>query len=214
MQRPSDREIQERFDDLPHEVQQAIQSADMTAALTAVGSAHGLHIDQLGALEDEALLVMLGFGNPAEFPSAIQTALRLDADTADQVASEVSERLFVPIRTAMREYMEERLKRSAQRTTSNAQQATGELSTPLGKTGFGRPPAVSSTPTAVPAAAGGKTILPSSASPVLHPIDAMLAKPTMTTPAITDFSAPGALQTPKTPATKQYANDPYREPVE
>lgn len=215
MQFPTDREIQERFDDLPRAVQDAIQSADMASALQAVGAGHGLHVDQLGSLEDEALLVMLGFSNPAAFPERVRASLGVDDNTSTSIAAEVSERLFMPIRAAMREYMEERLKRAEEQKTRGI-----ELPTRSVKTGFEHSVSTAPAPTQpppstdIPETGGGKTIMPSSTQPVLHPAEAMLAKPTVTTPAITDFSAPGALQTPKTTAIKQYVVDPYHEPVE
>jgi hypothetical protein len=231
MQLPTDAQIQERFDDLPKLVQDAIQSADMPRALQDIGALHNLHINQLGALEDEALLVMLGFANPATFSERVQSALRVDESSAGAIAAEVSERLFVPIRHAMREYMEERLRHPAQSpalhapppvipsppATPAAQPHAAASAPPAASmiSSFGaRQVAAAPQPTVIPAKGGGKTIMPPSAMPVVHPLDAMLTKPTMTTPTIADFSMPGALSTPQTPANKQYVRDPYREAIE
>src|SRR5690348_3202956 len=109
MRMPSEQDISERFGDLPVDVQQAIQSADMTSALKDIGANYQLHIDQLGSLEDEALLVMLGFSSPAAFPDRVAAALGMDKGTAAVIASDLSEKLFVPIRASMRAYMEARL---------------------------------------------------------------------------------------------------------
>jgi hypothetical protein len=223
MHLPSDQDIQDRFDDLPQEVRAAIQSADMAAALQEVGQAHQLHLDQLGALEDETLLVMLGFANPAAFTASVKKALGADETTAAAVAEELSEKLFIPIREAMRGYMEARLKRSAQQTTNDqrltasapaaARPATNDLQQTTEAAATepitnNKPLTIAQTeapvaPTPIPKE--GKTILPSAIQPVLHPADEALLTPKITTPAITDVRA--------TSMPSRYSSDPYREPV-
>lgn len=209
---PTEHEIQERFEELPADVQHAIQSTDMAAALTAFGGAHNLHVDQMGALEDEALLVMLGFTSPAAFPARLRAALNVSEADAAAIAGEISERLFMPIRDSMRTYIEARLKK----------QAAGEKNAPPPS----QPPAVR-TPPPVPALpskpaaqvaapaeperealstpAGGKTIMPSTVLPTVHPADQALAAAKITLPAT---------QTITISDKKNYSVDPYREPVE
>ncbi|MGH7141278.1 MAG: hypothetical protein ACREGH_01425 [Minisyncoccia bacterium] len=209
MNLPSQEEIQSRFGELPEDVKRAIQSADMAAALEEVGAAHGFHIDQLGALEDEALLVMLGFSNPADFPERVAGALHVDANTAAAVAGELSEKLFVPIRDSMRSFMEARAaKAETVRHPAAVESAPAAMRT--------APPAIA------PAPGGGKTIMPQIVQPVPHPIDRALSETRIVLPTTTDLSpAPEASPAPaaapaasqNTPAQKP-AVDPYREPIE
>jgi len=178
----------------------------MTMALQSVGSAHGLHVDQLGALEDETLMVMLGFNNPAEFPAQVAATLNLDEQTAEAIARELSERLFIPIRNSMRAYMEAQLKKVSEPAAAP--------STPAAVTAAPQARPIAAQPAIIPTSGGGKIIMPVAVQPVLHPTDSPLTAVTVTVPQVTDFSAPGALQAPSVPATQQYASDPYREPVE
>jgi hypothetical protein len=61
-----EKQVQARLAELPADVRAAIQSADFAKKMQAIGNGHRLHIDQLAALEDEVMLVMLGFADPAE----------------------------------------------------------------------------------------------------------------------------------------------------
>jgi hypothetical protein len=222
MQMPSDQDIQSRFEELPEDVRQAVQSADMASALQAVGATHGLHVDQLGSLEDEALLVMLGFANPAQFPDAIKNALKIDDAAARDIAREVSERLFVPIRNSMRAYMDARLKKQSGRAQSPTDSVPPAVrGIPVAKIAV----TVAAVPTLAsssaikpvtsnqqlvtsPAPGGGKTIMPSGIMPTIHPFDHVLSSPIITTPTTTVISAP------LSDAPKASTMDPYREPVE
>lgn len=158
MEKESDEQIKKRLAELPSDVRQAIESVDLGEKVRAVGTRHGLHIDQLAALEDEIMLVMLGFADPSEFTERLEQGLGLLPEKATEVTGEVVEEFFLPIRESMKHFMA-------------AQTAEHTLTAPTEK------------PVLMPAA------------------EATLAEKTIT-PA------------PKAATPRNYAKDPYREPIE
>lgn len=103
--------IDQRLAELPVDVRQAIQSADVEQHITDIGETNHLHIDQIGALQDETLLVMLGFSDPAEFPDQLQKRLSIPAEQAAIIAANVSDEIFETIRESMRKFMEEQARK-------------------------------------------------------------------------------------------------------
>ncbi|MBI2099790.1 MAG: hypothetical protein HYT48_00410 [Candidatus Vogelbacteria bacterium] len=92
----------ERFEKLPPNIQQAISSADNERAIQEIGKKYALHIDQLGLLDDEVNLVLLGDTPSNQFVEKIKNVLRIDGAQAQAVGQEVSERIFMPLRDSLR----------------------------------------------------------------------------------------------------------------
>lgn len=176
--------IQQRFGELPEDVKKAVQSAEVQKSIQSIGAAKGLHIDQMGALEDETLMVMLGFVEPAQFPARLVENLHISKETAQGIVDDLSQQVFQPIRESMRAFMESK-----------------ETKVPMPDT---RPPAAASVPT-----------------PTLHPVDAVLAQPVVAVAKTLDVGIAPATKTPassgsaapQAPVAKQYAADPYQEPI-
>lgn len=105
MEKEFDEQIKKRLAELPVDVRQAVESVDLGEKIRAVGTRHGLHIDQLATLEDEITLVMLGFADPSEFAERLERELQLSAEQAAQVTGEVVEEFFLPIRESMKHFM-------------------------------------------------------------------------------------------------------------
>ena len=108
MEPDSTKVLQARFDELPDDVQRAIQSADADKKIQEVGQKHRLHVDQVASLDNETRLVMLGFVDPSEFADQIGIELKVSPEEADAIAAEISSALFMPIRESMQRFMEER----------------------------------------------------------------------------------------------------------
>ena len=98
------KQIENRLHELPQDVQQAILSSELDVRLQKIGKKHELHIDQIGTLEDETMLVMLGFIDPASFVGHLQTQVRLTPEKATLVAADVSNEVFMPIRESMKQF--------------------------------------------------------------------------------------------------------------
>jgi hypothetical protein len=62
---------------------------------------HRLHIDQAAKLSDEIYKLMLGVVSPQQFISNIESGSRIPHETAKQIATEVNEKIFRPVRESL-----------------------------------------------------------------------------------------------------------------
>lgn len=186
-------QIERRLAELPEDVRNAVLSADLGRNVQVIGQAHHLHIDQIGKLEDETMLVMLGFFDPEQFSTQLEQQLLIPAADAAAIASEINSAIFLPIRESLKHFMAERAVAAEEphlEPSTPAVPATAPApvmpmvqTTPLAP--MAQPPAaptpVSTTPTPPPA-------------PIMPKADAALTEPTVVKPT--------------------YKTDPYREPIE
>ena len=186
-------QIQTRMAELPEDVRAAVQSADFGNKVHTIGTKHQLHIDQIGLLEDEVLLVMLAFSDPEEFVQNLVEQLHVQEDVANIIADEVSNDILLPIRTSIQEFMESRAVRAIR---DAARESLHEL------------PTTPQTPPVRPV---------EQIKPTYEAADAVLAGTTVTVSApVAQPSATSVSQTPSTPekTTRNYTTDPYLEPIE
>ena len=93
-----EKQISERFGQLPKVVQQAIVSADLEQKLRELSATQKLHIDQWEKLQKEVTFTLLGFQDPVELPEHIATSLEISIEEANVVAGSINEIIFEPIR--------------------------------------------------------------------------------------------------------------------
>ncbi|HEY4501901.1 MAG TPA: hypothetical protein VJJ20_02445 [Candidatus Paceibacterota bacterium] len=186
-------QVQKRLAELPQDVQAAVRSAELGQKVQAIGKKHALHIDQVGKLEDEVYLVMLGFADPSEFAASLAEELGLAKDQAVEVVTEVTHDIFMPIRASMQQWAEE------QTSKEDAHLVTEAL-------------AAKEPPSNKPAIAAPTT--PFSA-PIPSPKPDLLAAETMLAEKKVSAPTPTAPKPNPDPARPQnYKADPYREPAE
>ena len=228
--------LQEQIKKLPPEVQDAIASPDLKKKIGEIGNKNKLHIDQVGLLEDEVLLVMIGIEDPADFPDNIVQHVKLETSVAGKVAEDVAQQIFLPIREAMKKFMGEDSTPPASKNPSAMNMGksvvmpssvasapkptvtTPQASVPAPASAASMPPK----PAAASAPAIAKPVMPSK-PPEMHPADVMLTEKTVqVAPAAPNPAVPTApantsqQQAPKPEAPKPaaYKADPYREPPE
>ena len=93
--------IQEQFKLLPENIQTAIVSAEFQIKLREIAERHALLIDQSGDLEIQTTLVMMGLEPLSDFVENIQTKLGVSIIQAKEIAFDVSEHIFKPIRDTL-----------------------------------------------------------------------------------------------------------------
>jgi hypothetical protein len=93
--------IFDKFQQLSPQLQKAITSADFSTNLRAIANRYKLHFDQIGALETETMLVLLGVEDPDNFLKNIQTQAGLTRSMAETMAVEINRVIFSPIRQYM-----------------------------------------------------------------------------------------------------------------
>ena len=91
-------QIQERFDKLSPELQKAISSPDVHAAIQRIGRDKGLMLDQVGDLVDQVGLVILGFAKASNFVSDITGRLSISNEKAREITTMINNEVLNEIR--------------------------------------------------------------------------------------------------------------------
>jgi len=95
-------EIAARYEALPEDVRAAIYSTPTRTKLAEIAKKHLLHIDQVGALDEEIGAVMLGIAPREKLLDAIANRLRLDRTKAQSVVADIDDQIFQPIRESLK----------------------------------------------------------------------------------------------------------------
>jgi hypothetical protein len=94
--------IKERFNSLPESIQEVILSSDYENTLLELGKEHSLNVEQLGILERETTLVMMGLTNPDKFESELRHELNIDPQKVSDITKEINEKIFLKIRELLK----------------------------------------------------------------------------------------------------------------
>ena len=94
--------IKERFNSLPQSIQEVILSSDYENTLLEIGKEYNLNVEQLGILERETTLVMMGLTNPDKFESELRHELNIDPQKVNQITKEINEKIFLRIRELLK----------------------------------------------------------------------------------------------------------------
>jgi len=97
----TDELIKEKFEKLPKELQDTLVSPETQKLVQTVGQKYKLHIDDIGALETEMMLVLLGIEHPNDFLKNIVRETGMSQDDAKAAAKELEEKLFLPMRSSL-----------------------------------------------------------------------------------------------------------------
>ncbi len=119
--------LEEQFAKLPENIQTAIVSAEYRTKLQEITQRQKLLIDQAGKLEMETTLVMIGLEPLADFVANIQRELELPILRAKEIATDVSENIFKPIRESLRAINEAVENEDEVREMSETIERTAEL---------------------------------------------------------------------------------------
>ncbi|MFA6079829.1 MAG: hypothetical protein WC779_08805 [Candidatus Omnitrophota bacterium] len=96
-------QIQDKFEKLPKDLQDAISSAEVRGTIQAVGEKHSLLIDQLGEMVDLIGLIMLGLSPSKDFVKNFSREANVDIDTATEIANDINTEVFGKIRSSMQQ---------------------------------------------------------------------------------------------------------------
>lgn len=92
------KELKERFGELPKAVQNAITSADVEKHLRDLADSHKLHLDQWQTLENQVMLALLGFIKVEDLADQIREEVGVSSEMAVALAADISKVVFEPIR--------------------------------------------------------------------------------------------------------------------
>jgi restriction endonuclease len=123
-------QIDAMFAELPSDVKDAMSSVDTVHVMADIQKKYNLHIDQAGELSTDAALLMVGAIKPQEFIGQIESQAHIPRETAKQIAAEVNEKIFRPVRESLMQI--HKMKEMAEETNPKADGATaiapGEIS--------------------------------------------------------------------------------------
>ncbi len=103
--------IKEQLKSLPRPVQEAIASFDWAREVFDIGRKHALHVDEIGEIQTEVMLVVLGLISPKEFYDQMVSRIGIQEDQALEISDEVNTAVFMRIREFMKNYYAEEEKK-------------------------------------------------------------------------------------------------------
>ena len=95
-------QIKERYDKLPADIKQAMDSVDTSKTIVNIGEKHDLMYDQISELMDEIGLVMVGLTPSKMFVSNISRRMQVDIGKAMLVAKDVNKEVFDKMRDSLK----------------------------------------------------------------------------------------------------------------
>jgi hypothetical protein len=94
------------------EILELINSSKLFEAMEKIGNSYGLLIDQIGQLESDTRLVLVGEIKSNIFTDTIAKNLEISQSTATKIVADVNTQIFVPLKEAMRKTQEEAAKKA------------------------------------------------------------------------------------------------------
>lgn len=95
------KELRTRFALLPQEIQDTITSSGFQMKLFELAKKHQLTYDELGQLELDTTMVLLGMSHPDTFGRDLKESLRKDDVITNSLVKEIDEQVFAAIRTTL-----------------------------------------------------------------------------------------------------------------
>ena len=95
------KEIASRYDLLPEEIKKVIMDDAYPMKLFTIAKDLKLTYDELGIIELETMMVLLGMTKPADFRDEIQLQLKKNDGDIDVIVREINTQIFNPIRSSI-----------------------------------------------------------------------------------------------------------------
>jgi hypothetical protein len=86
--------IKERFNNLQPEIQEAIMSSNYEKNLYEIGTKYKLNIEQMGKLEFNTTLVLLGQTHPNDYLDTLAGDLNMPKETVNNIVGDVNEKIM------------------------------------------------------------------------------------------------------------------------
>src|ERR1035437_9927810 len=98
----SKEQIQDRYNKLPADIKEAIDSVSTTNAVVDIGEKYDLMYDQISDLVDEVGLTMIGITPEAMFVNNIARRMRVDISKAMLIAKDINKEIFDKMRDSLK----------------------------------------------------------------------------------------------------------------
>ena len=117
--------VKNQLQKLPPELRTLILSSELGEKIGEIGKKYGLHIDQLGELDNETTLTLLGLSGLDDYTERIQQAARIELEKARQITADVNQSIFLPIQKSLQKLIENEWRASGE---SRDQKSFGDIS--------------------------------------------------------------------------------------
>jgi hypothetical protein len=94
--------IKARFDALPQSIQEAILSSDYENTIVELGKKYGLTVEQMGTLEQETTLVMMGLTKTKDFEDELISEMHIDQAKSSQITKDINDQIFLRVRDLLK----------------------------------------------------------------------------------------------------------------
>ncbi len=102
------RELKTRYELLPEDIQKVIMDEGYQTKLIEIAKAQKLTYEELGLLETETTMVLLGMRKPEDYRDQVQYQLKKNDPAIDSLVNAVNEQVFAPIRSSLEKVYAER----------------------------------------------------------------------------------------------------------
>jgi hypothetical protein len=94
----SEEKIKSVIANLPKSIRETVESDELINAAEEIGADQNLYVSQIGALEQECKLTLIGLHKSSDFISNLKKELEIDEKKAEALQKEVNEKIFIPLR--------------------------------------------------------------------------------------------------------------------
>ena len=96
-------QLKDAIKKLPKELQDLMLDPETENRVISIGEKHHLHIDLIGELNDEVILVLSGLAKYSDFVPHIIQRLNIDQTTASAITTDINNEIFLPIRESLQQ---------------------------------------------------------------------------------------------------------------
>ncbi len=98
---PVANELRTRFELLPPDVQKVLTDENYQKTLLDISKKNKLTYEEMGTLEMETTMTLLGMTKPEDYRDEIQTQLKKNDPEIDALVKDVNEKIFAPVRQSL-----------------------------------------------------------------------------------------------------------------
>lgn len=92
---------------IPPEILEAIKSASVYKKLEDIGARYNLHLDQIGQLEVDTRMVLVGNSKSESFIYTVAKNLEIEPNIAEKIVKDINEEIFMGLRESLQKTQEE-----------------------------------------------------------------------------------------------------------
>lgn len=99
--------INEHLEKLPPYIGESLKHIPWGNEILQIGKKYGIHVDQMGDLQLETMMVLVGIVHPDEYPNSLRHILNLPEEKIAGIVKDVNERILKTIRQELINYVEQ-----------------------------------------------------------------------------------------------------------